>query len=163
MPEAQPADPLLAEIDGLLAASGSTDAALQAVLDWILARFECQAGTVHALPPGAAVMELRAHRGVPDVLLDRVSRIPIGKGMAGLAAERREPVRVCNLQTDESGAAKPAARATGMEGSISVPLLDGDALRGALGIAKATEYDFSDEESGLLMEAGRRIARILPG
>jgi GAF domain-containing protein len=158
-----PGDRLLPDLERLLAGPEPSDAVLQAALDQILAAFDCQAGTLHTLPPGAAVMELRAQRGVPEVLLDRVRRIPIGKGMAGLAAERREPVRVCNLQTDDSGAAKPAARATGMEGSISVPLLDGDTLRGALGIAKALEHDFSDDETRLLMEAGAAIARRLPG
>ena len=163
MPDPGMDDALLDGVERALGASAPTDAALQAALDRILEHFGCQAGTLHALPPGAAVMELRAQRGVPEALLDRVRLIPIGKGMAGLAAERREPVRVCNLQTDESGAAKPAARATGMEGSISVPLLDGESLRGALGVAKAVEYDFTEAETRLLMEATSRIARHLPG
>ena len=42
--------------------------------------------------------------------------------MAGLAVQRKEPVSVCNLQTDASGAARPGAKATGMEGALVVPI-----------------------------------------
>ena len=57
---------------------------------------------------------------------------------------------ICNLQTDTSGQAKPGARATGMEGSVAVPMLvDGD-LRGVLGIAKANAYDWPAEETAAL-------------
>ena len=64
------------------------------------------------------MLKLPAQRGIPEAIMDRVRVIPIGKGMAGLAAERREPVQVCNLQTDESGVAKPSAKMTQMENRI---------------------------------------------
>jgi len=146
------------KIEGLLAPEEAAGSTLQAVLEVVLNAFDCQVGTIHTLAPGAGVLELRAHTGVPEPLLERVRLIPMGKGMAGLAAERREPVSVCNLQTDQSGAAKAGARATGMEGCISVPMLDGDTLRGVLGIAKATAHDFTEAETRLLMQAGSLIA-----
>ena len=93
--------------------------------------------------------------------MDRIESIPIGKGMAGLAAERREPVQLCNLQTDTSGQAKPAARKTGMEGSIALPILVGDELRGVLGVAKPIEYDFTTDEKDLLMRIGTLIGQNL--
>ena len=95
------------------------------------------------------------------MLLDKVSKIPIGKGMAGLAAERQKPVQVCNLQTDESGFAKPGAKETKMEGSIAVPMLVGDKLCGTLGVAKPIAYEFSKAETSLLLQIGNLIARRL--
>jgi signal transduction protein with GAF and PtsI domain len=130
------------------------------VLAAALAHFGCQAGTVHVLRDGQ--LRLSASVNIPSQLLSVIDTVPIGKGIAGLAAERREPVALCNLQTDTSGQARPDAKQTGMEGTIAVPMLvDGD-LRGVFGIAKVTAYDWSDAEKAEILkiasELGRRIA-----
>ncbi|MBL8755142.1 MAG: GAF domain-containing protein [Planctomycetes bacterium] len=132
------------------------------ILDLLLRHFDCVVGTVHLL--GAdGVMHLEAQRGLPPPVLAKVGTIPIGKGMAGIAAERKAPVQVCNLQTDASGVAKPDAKLTRMEGSIAVPMLDGDRLAGVLGVAKPVAYDFTADEQALLLDVGARLAkRLLP-
>jgi L-methionine (R)-S-oxide reductase len=140
------------EVRAGLGRGGPTDAALLAVLDKVLARYDCTTGTIHALDPAAGLLRLQAQRGIPGHLLERVERVPIGKGMAGIAAERRQPVQVCNLQTDSSGVARPAAKDTRMEGSIAVPMLVGDSLKGVLGVAKPVAYDFTEAETGSLLE-----------
>jgi signal transduction protein with GAF and PtsI domain len=140
---------------------GATDGALQAVLDKVLARFDCPTGTIHALDPATGLLRLRAQRGIPPHLLERVERVPIGKGMAGIAAERRQPVQVCNLQTDTSGVARPAAKETRMEGSIAVPMLVGGNLRGVLGVAKPVAYDFTEAETASLLEIAATIGDCL--
>ncbi len=143
-----------ADIESALAA-GNPEAVLRATL----AHFGCAAGTVHVLKDGA--LSLAAHVNIPPPVVAIVQLVPIGKGIAGLAAERREPISLCNLQTDTSGQARPAAKTTGMEGSIAVPMLDGENLRGVLGIAKAEAHDWSDAEKGeLLAIAARLAARI---
>jgi L-methionine (R)-S-oxide reductase len=153
-----PKDALLGDIRTLLEKEGNTDAALEAVLAKLLQAFECVVGTIHTLDPASGMLKLRARRGIPDSILDKVRMIPIGKGMAGIAAERRQVVQVCNLQTDASGVAKPAAKDTKMEGSISAPMLSGGNLKGTVGVAKPVPYEFTDAESGLLMDAGTLIA-----
>jgi signal transduction protein with GAF and PtsI domain len=152
---------LLTEIETLLKRDGVTDAHYQTILDQVLTRFACTAGTIHSLGPQSQMLHLRARRNIPDQLLPRIQEIPIGKGMAGLAAERRRPVQVCNLQTDTSGVAKPGARETGMEGCIAVPMLSGDQLVGVLGIAKLTAYEFSEIEIEQLMKIGSAIGVFL--
>ena len=152
---------LLIEIEARLKRTGATDAHFQAILDQILNHFACTAGTIHSLVPQAQMLHLRARRNIPDELLPRIQKIPIGKGLAGLAAERRQPVQVCNLQTDDSGAARPAAKETGMEGCIAVPILAGDQLIGVLGIAKPTAYQFGETEIALLMKIGDAIGKFL--
>jgi len=136
----------------------SNNPALLAALDATLAAFDCKVGTIHRLDPADNMLKLAAQRGMPPQILDRVSLIPIGKGMAGLAAERREPVHVCNLQTDESGQAKPGAKMTQMEGSIAFPMFDGDALCGVMGVAKPVAYEFTKDEIARLLEIGRALA-----
>ncbi len=126
------------------------------VLAAALAHFGCQAGTVHLLRDG--VLKLAAHKNIPPPVVQIVETVPIGKGIAGLAAERREPVTICNLQTDTSGQARPAAKTTGMEGSLAVPMLAGGELRGVLGIAKAGADDWPVEESALLQALGAALA-----
>ena len=130
------------------------------VLAATIAHFGAQAGTVHLLEADQAGVEpmlaLKASSGIPPHIVAIVRTVPIGKGIAGLAAERREPITICNLQTDTSGQARPAARTTGMEGSIAVPMLTADGqLRGVLGIAKAAAHDWTPEETALLMAIGR--------
>lgn len=130
---------------------------LTAALRDALEEFDCVAGTIH-LKEGDA-LTLAAHVGMPEEVLERVERVPIGKGMAGLAAERVEPVQVCNLQTDDSGVAESGAKATGLEGTIAAPMLGPDGeLEGVIGVGKAGEYEFSDEEAEALLDVGRRIA-----
>src|SRR5438045_3559758 len=96
---------------------------LEASLHQILADFDCQTGTIHVLDADSGMLQLRAQHGLPEALLAKVSTIPVGKGMAGIAAERKEPVQVCNLQTDATGVAKAGAKLTQMAGSITVPIL----------------------------------------
>jgi signal transduction protein with GAF and PtsI domain len=153
-------DPLFDEIESHLA-TGAGDRDLQAVLEKVIDAFGCATGTIHSLDQASGVLRLRAQRGIPEALMDRVSAIPVGKGMAGLAAERREPVQVCNLQADDSGVAKPGAKLTQMEGSIAAPMLDGGKLRGTIGVAKPTTYEFTSEESSRLLRIGELIAARL--
>ena len=136
-------------------------------IDWnellveILAAFDCTTGTIHTLDKTTNLLNLKASQGIPEFLLPKVAVIPVGKGMAGIAAERREAVQICNLQTDESGVAKPAARDTKMEGSLTAPLLLNGELYGTLGVAKPVPYDFTDEETDALMAIGTAISEKL--
>jgi signal transduction protein with GAF and PtsI domain len=129
----------------------------QSVLDETVRAFGCQAGTVHWVDPQSGMLTLAAHRNIPPPIVEIVASVPIGKGIAGLAAQRRAPVSLCNLQTDTSGQARPAAKTTGMEGSLAVPMLVGGELRGVLGIAKATAYDWSDEEKAVVLSVAARL------
>ncbi len=129
------------------------DDALQAVLT----HFGCAAGTWHKLSEGQ--LHLSASKNIPPPVVELVRVVPVGKGIAGLAAQRLEPVSLCNLQTDDSGRARPAAKNTGMEGSLAVPALDSaGSLRGVLGIAMAQAHDWSEEEQAAVLAAAALLA-----
>lgn len=159
-PMTAPAHPLLAELDQLFAQPGA--APWDAVLARLLRHFDCPVGTVHLIEPKDGLLHLAAQRGLPPQVLDKVGLIPIGKGMAGIAAERREPVQMCNLQTDASGVARPNAKLTRMEGSIAAPMLREGKLYGVIGVAKPVAYDFTTAETELLLAVGRELSRHLP-
>lgn len=133
----------------------------QQLLKAIISSFDCTTGTIHFLDKNTTILKLQAHKGIPTFLLPKISEIPIGKGMAGIAAERQEPVEICNLQTDDSGVARPAARETKVEGSIAVPMILDGVLYGTFGIAKPVPYDFTKEEISELSAIGTEMSRIL--
>jgi L-methionine (R)-S-oxide reductase len=159
MSEQRQGNKLLEEITRRLEEGGAGDAALSAVLGQVLSHFDCAVGTIHGFDPATSLLHLRVCRGIPDSILNTVRSIPVGKGMAGIAAERRAPVQVCNLQKDTSGVAKAGAKETKMEGSIAVPMLVDGELRGVLGVAKPVPYDFSEVETSLLLEVASAIGR----
>jgi L-methionine (R)-S-oxide reductase len=156
-------NPTLEKVTTLLK-EGGEDALLE-TLDIILEHFGCVTGTIHVLNCVSGLLDLKAQRGIPESILDTVSSIPIGKGMAGLAAKRHAAVQVCNLQTDHSGKANPAAKDTHMEGCITVPMFlksgEHDELFGVLGVAMPTAHDYSNEEIAELDDFGRVIAAAL--
>jgi GAF domain-containing protein len=143
-------------LDGL-AGLLAREKCIHKALEWTLERFRADGGTIHFFEQDG-VLHLKASRGIPAEVAAVVDLVPPGKGMAGLAFERKEPVSVCNIQSDQSGQVRPGARATAMQGAVVVPILDGEKAVGALGIGTCAQRAFTDDEALLLIEAGRRIA-----
>jgi len=128
------------------------------ILRLTLVHLGAETGTIHRLAPDG-LLHLQAQAGnIPAELLPVIQKIPVGKGIAGLAVERKAPVDLCNLQTDNRGAARPGARRTGVKGSICVPIMAGEQAVGALGIGTAQERQFNDDETQLLLAVGRILA-----
>ncbi len=126
-----------------------------------MGKFGCQTGTLHRAE--GEMLYLVACAGVPDFLLEKISIIPFGKGIAGVAAETRKPVELCNLQQDLGGVAKEAARKTGVSGSLAVAILseDGETVLGTIGLGKHEPYEFSDAEKARLEEIGAECRGVL--
>lgn len=148
----------------LFAMSTPADSFWNDFLAQTIAEFGCSTGTLHRLDPSDKHLKLVAHRGIPEALMPIIQSIPVGKGIAGVAAERQEPVEMCNLQTDTSGVAKPGAKQTQVQGTLAVPVMDGARLCGTLGIGKLVPYDFTAEEKAMLLSIASGVAaRLLPG
>src|ERR1700728_1854750 len=76
---------------------------LSDALGCVVRAFGADTGTLHLLEDDGR-LHLKALTGqFPPPVLAMIQEIPVGKGMAGLAVERREPVDACNIQTDTSG------------------------------------------------------------
>lgn len=136
----------------------------QDALEAAIAHLKAESGTVHRIGDDGH-LHLTAIVGLyPPPVMEAIRRIPVGKGLAGLAAERREPVTVCNIQEDASGQARPGARATGMEGAITVPCIDADGtLRAVLGIANRSARTFAPDEVDELLRRAHAIAARIAG
>jgi L-methionine (R)-S-oxide reductase len=114
--------------------SYESNAAHQQWLEQLIARVGGMAGTVH-VQRGDDLYLTAAHR-IPPQVIAVVAHVPHGKGMAGVAQVRREPVQTCNLQTDASGTIKPGAKAVNAQAAIALPVLDdGGNVRAVVGIA----------------------------
>jgi len=137
------------------------DRNLNETLRLILQRFGADSGTIHLMHEDG-VLHLEAWSGgIPPPVLEAVRLVPVGKGMAGLAVERNEPVTACNIQTDTSGDVRSGARATGLQGAIALPIRDEQgAAVGCLGVANFLERTFTDQEIASLIEEGKNIASL---
>jgi L-methionine (R)-S-oxide reductase len=129
---------------------------MQERLEEIVRRFQADTGTLHLLEDG--VLVLQGHVGIPPRVVEIVRRVPVGKGMAGLAAERNAPVSACNIQTDGSGDVRPGAKDTGVNGAIVVPVRDARGkVQGTLGIGVHRVYDYTPEETDRLLDEASRL------
>jgi L-methionine (R)-S-oxide reductase len=145
-------------IRGAASPEQGADAALAAILE----ETATTSGTVHLIPRGGQMMELLAARDIPPGVLDKVRKIPIGKGMAGVAVEKRQPVTTCNLQQDDAGGIiRQGARATGVQGALAVPIIVDDEAIGALGVATREPRDFTRAEVDTIMALAGALGRAL--
>ena len=131
---------------------------LDDALSETLRHFAADSGTVHLLEADGVLHLKAASAGIPEFVRETVRLVPVGKGMAGLAVQRVQPVTACNIQTDASGDVRAGAKATGLEGAIVVPMLRDGSAAGALGIANRAERTFSDDEQQLLLAIGAHLA-----
>ena len=111
-------------------------------LQGVLAEVQATSGTVHLHENGG--LRLAAAVNIPPPVQQIVQWVPNGKGMAGLALQRREAVQTCNLQEDQTGNVKPGAKAVNAQAAIAIPVQDstGDVL-GVVGIAFQDEREFT--------------------
>jgi hypothetical protein len=111
------------------------DPLLDAWLRDLLARHGAASGTVHIVRDDA--LRLAAAVNIPPPVQQITAVIPMGKGMAGLAWERGEPVFTCNLQEDTSGDIRPGAKAVGAMAAVAFPM--GEPVRAVIGLAWMVE------------------------
>lgn len=150
-------DTIVTRLDAAIAGGGSAQACLQLILE----HFDAQTGTIHRLDDNDGRLKLLAHIGIPQVIMDKVTDIPVGKGIAGAAAQERRPVTICNIKTDTSGVVGAKAPLTGMEGAIAVPMLKDGELHGTLGVGKRSEYTWSEDETHQLEEAAKLLIGVV--
>lgn len=131
--------------------------AQQKWLESFIAGHDGIAGTVHV--GRGEDLYLTAAHNIPPSVIAIVARVPHGKGMAGMAQVRKEPVQTCNLQTDETGNIKPGAKAVDAQAALALPVLDElGAVRAVVGIAWSKEGEIGPAEEQAMM----KLAAALP-
>lgn len=130
--------------------------ALEKWLQNFLTQNHGTSGTVHLHKDGG--LRLAAAINIPVQVQQVVAWVPNGKGMAGLALERREPVHTCNLKDDQSGNVRPGAKAVNAQAAVAIPVADqGGNVRAVVGIAFAEEREFTGDELKGLTDAAATL------
>jgi signal transduction protein with GAF and PtsI domain len=154
MTKESPSNDLEKRLQAILSASSDPDAGLQQATEEIAKSFEARTCTLHQADAAEAWLHLRGVVGLPEHIIAVTRKIPWGKGMAGICAERRQPVSLCDLQTDDSGVVRPGAKETKVAGAVVVPLLAEGKVKGTLGIGKSDDHEYSEDEVRLLERCG---------
>jgi L-methionine (R)-S-oxide reductase len=117
------------------------------------------AGTVHLVSstsPGE--LALAAAVRIPESVKQVVARVPRGKGMAGLALERDEPISTCNIKTDATGQVRPGARMVDARAGVALPVHDASGkVRAVVGVAFTEEKALSESELADLARAAHTL------
>jgi len=110
-----------------------------------LSRHHAVAGSVH-LVDGDQLSIAAAHN-LPPKVIELTAKIPLGKGMAGLAWQHDKAIQTCNLKTDMSGAVKPGAKAVDGKAAVALPVHDqSGTVRAIVGLAWMDERELSADE-----------------
>ena len=115
------------------------------------------AGTVH-LATSPEELTLAAAVRIPPPVMQIVQKVPRGKGMAGLAFERDEPVSTCNIKTDATGQVRPGARQVDARAGVALPVHDASGkVRAVVGIAFTDDKALSESELADLATAAHTL------
>jgi hypothetical protein len=134
----------------------NTPTELDRWLQDFLSKYNGAAGTVHLFENGG--LKLASAINIPPQVQQVVAWVPNGKGMAGLALQRKEPVQTCNLKEDNTGNVKPGAKAVNAQAAVALPVLDGKSdVRAVVGIAFPNEREFTTAELEELTAAASTV------
>jgi L-methionine (R)-S-oxide reductase len=114
------------------------------------------AGSVHRLEPTSELLQLVAHVNLPPPVVNITREIPKGKGMAGLAWERLEPVQTCNLQQPNPDV-RPGARAVNAQAAAAIPVVRHGQFYAVVGIAFMGERELEGAELQGLVSAAELV------
>jgi GAF domain-containing protein/anti-sigma regulatory factor (Ser/Thr protein kinase) len=129
------------------------------VMEQLLTRVRQVLGTdtaaVYRLDDLEQTLVAHAAQGLEEDV-ERGVRVPVGRGFAGLVAERRAPVR----STDVPGLrlVSPLMREKGIVSLLGVPLVVEDRLLGVLHVGSREKREFTGDDVALLELAAERLA-----
>ena len=143
---AQSVDELRALGDVTQAVNSSID--VETVLATIVAKAVqlsgTQAGSIYVFDDAAKVFRLRATYGMDDTLIAEIKdrHMHIGDTAIGIAAARRIPIQIPDVQSDPSSPVLDVIVRAGFRAWLTVPLLGTDRIVGALVIRRKAPGEF---------------------
>jgi L-methionine (R)-S-oxide reductase len=121
-------------------------------------------GSVHLTEPAAeGEMVLVAAHNLSVGIQNGAAIAEVGKGMAGVTAERREPLAFPDLKADRSDIPHPEDRSSGSRGSVIVPVLssDGSSLVAVVGLGFPEPRDFGEAEIATYTSDAERVRELV--
>jgi signal transduction histidine kinase len=110
-----------------------------------------QAGAIYVLDDASREFRLRATYGMDDTIIAEIRdrHIHLGETAVGRAVEQRIPIQVPDIQSDPSAVLDVIVRA-GFRALLTVPLLGGDRIVGALVVRRKEPGEFAKNTVELL-------------
>ena len=133
---------------------------LQTVLSTIVAKAVqlsgAEAGTIYVFNEDTQEFKSRASYGMDDALIAALSdrHIRIGETIVGRAVSQRRPVQIYDVQHDPSGPVLDVILRAGFRAHLTIPLLSGDRIVGALVVRRKEAGEFSKSTVDLLQTFG---------
>jgi signal transduction protein with GAF and PtsI domain len=148
---------LRVEIQKVLDRQGTSDLAFESIAVKLLEEFDAQSAVVYTPDAGTGMLKLRCHYGLDRASADKIRFLCAGKGLSGKASSLREPVQGCQYPE----ALSPEEREVLPEGTLYVPMITENSVRGILGIAKQFRGEYAPDEIAALSAVARLIAPYL--
>jgi signal transduction histidine kinase len=129
---------------------------LETVLTTIVAKAtqlsNTEAGAIYVFHDAVQEFRLRATYGMDDRIVDEIRErhIRIGETAIGVAAERRMPVQIPDIQNDPSSLVLDVIVRAGFRAWLTVPLLGADRVVGALVVRRKAPGEFPKHTVDLL-------------
>jgi signal transduction histidine kinase len=129
---------------------------LETVLTTIVAKAtqlsNTEAGAIYVFDDAAQEFRLRATYGMDDKIVDEIKKrhIRIGETAIGVAAERRMPVQIPDIQNDPASLVLDVIVRAGFRAWLTVPLLGADRVVGALVVRRKAPGEFPKHTVDLL-------------
>jgi glycogen phosphorylase len=150
----------LEEISQLAAQDGDPAATLGNIVRLIQRRFHTDVCSVYLLEPDRAHLVLAATVGLRPESVGRV-RMSLKEGLAGLAAERLQPVVVADATTHPRFKYFEEAGEDLYHSFVGLPLLDGGLVQGVLVVQTVEPRGFSEDEIRMLLTASRQLGSLV--
>jgi PAS domain S-box-containing protein len=131
------------------------DDLLRQLIGRIRAALEADTVVILLLTEDETQLAVRAAHGLEQEVIEGV-RIPVGRGIAGRIAARREPMLVEEVSAVE--VASPILRARGIRSLLGVPLMVEGRVIGVVHVGTLGPRRFTDDETRVLRLVADRIA-----
>ncbi len=151
---------LLNEISHRVAEGHNLPHTLEIILDEVIRSLAISGGGIFLLEQRGTEMKLALHRNVPEYVVEELSRIQPGIGLAGKVAETGRPQLSTNLQKDHRRISS-AVQKDGWRSFLAVPFIAEEQPLGVLFIFDRGNRVFSRDDVRLIQAIGRQIGPLL--
>lgn len=139
----------LIRVSQILNSTLNLDDALSAITRETCVLMSAKVCSLRLLDDSREWLDLRACFGAGETYLNK-RRLSVEESVLGVVVRRKKPLQLENVQTSTRYQNVEMARQEGLVSLVSVPLLVGGQVLGALNVYTAKPYSFSNEEIRIL-------------
>lgn len=151
---------LLNEISHRVAEGHDLQHTLEIILDEVINSLSISGGGIFLLDQGGTEMKLALHRNIPDNVVEDLSRMKPGMGLAGKVIETGRPRLSTNLQKDHRRISQAVCE-DHWQAFLAVPFIAEEKTLGVLFIFDRGDRIFSREDVRLIQAIGRQLGPLL--